>query len=85
MTPVKTGEECVRGARHEEQIRALEASDRDQWQALNDCRDKLAEAQVKFEQALREVASRLPNWATALLTAMGMLIGALVALAARRG
>lgn len=51
--------------------RRVEQSDADQWEAINDSRDR-------FEEALREIGNRLPNWAAVLfMVASGLACGAI--------
>jgi hypothetical protein len=79
-------QDCTTGVKNHERIIALErraddsdVTDREQWKAINDAREK-------FESALREISSRLPNWAAVVLTAggtsAGLIIGVLSTLVA---
>lgn len=76
-----SGGECVMGARHEAEIKSLQEKDKElavvndqQWTAINDGRDR-------FEEALREIGNRLPNWAVAIAALGATAIGVLVTLA----
>ncbi|MDH4179719.1 MAG: hypothetical protein OEV33_04355 [Armatimonadota bacterium] len=74
--------ECPIGANLTGRVTSLERSDADQWEAINDGREK-------FEEALREIANRLPNWAAVLFMVAsgvgGAIIGVLGTLLAVRG
>jgi len=74
--------ECTVGANLTGRVENLERSDSDQWEAINKSRDK-------FEEALREVANRLPNWAAVMFMVAsgvgGAIIGALATLLRLRG
>ena len=74
--------ECSVGARHEAEIRNLERSDGEQWTAIGEARDR-------YEAALREIASRMPNWGVAVMAVGsgvgGAIIGVLGTLLALQG
>ncbi len=81
--------ECVIGARHGADIDNMKKEQADQWTAIGDTRKGLAEARDKFEEALREVGSRLPNWAAVTMMigsgVGGAIIGVLGTLIAIKG
>lgn len=63
--------ECPIGSALQARVTTLEKSDSDQWDAINESRDK-------FEEALREIGNRLPNWAAVLfMVASGLACGAI--------
>ena len=63
--------DCPIGANLTGRVVNLEKNDSDQWDAINESRDK-------FEQALREIGNRLPNWAAVLfMVASGLACGAI--------
>lgn len=63
--------ECTIGANLTARVQNLERSEADQWEAINEARDK-------FEEALREIANRLPNWAAVLFMVASGIGGAIV-------
>lgn len=70
--------QCTIGARHEAEISALQkeaaeraAEDQRQWTALGEARDR-------FEEALRLVSSRMPNWGVAVMAAGSGVGGAII-------
>jgi len=74
--------DCPTGANLTGRIENLERNAVSQSQAIS-------EARQKFEEALREIGNRLPNWATVLFAACSGVacgaIGVLAALLAVRG
>ena len=69
--------ECTVGVENRQRIIALEKSEAEikdineqQWTAINESRDR-------YEEALRQVASRLPNWAVAAAGVGTLIIGVL--------
>jgi hypothetical protein len=71
-------EQCIIGVRHEAEIIALqertakiELMNDQQWSAIN-------EATTKFEDALREIGNRIPNWAAVGMTAAGTVAGVVI-------
>ena len=69
--------ECVVGARHDAELKELQNRtfelrqvDEQQWTAINESRER-------YEEALRMVASRLPNWAVAAAGVGTLIIGVL--------
>jgi len=63
--------DCTIGAGLTARVKNLEDSDSDQWNAINESREK-------FEEALREIGNRLPNWAAVLfMVASGLACGAI--------
>jgi hypothetical protein len=76
--------ECSQGIENHQRIIALEnRADKvdemndQQWSAINEAREK-------FEEALREIGNRLPNWAVAAFTGSGALLGVLTTLLAMK-
>lgn len=63
--------QCTIGAKHGAEIQALQESDKDQWTAINEARDR-------FEEALRLVSSRMPNWGVAVMAAGSGVGGAII-------
>lgn len=80
---------CVEGAKHAADIEHLKRDTADQWLAIGQNRDEIHEvrkhcdenmrmATEKYEQALREIAQRLPNWAVVIATAVSGVSGAII-------
>lgn len=72
--------ECTVGVENRQRIIALEKrtdtideENDKQWTSINEAREK-------FEEALREVSGRLPNWAVAGFSGAGVIIGILTTL-----
>ena len=64
---------CPLGANLEGRVKNLEHTVESQWRAIN-------EARRKYEEALREVSSRLPNWAAAVFMVASGLAGGAIAI-----
>jgi len=64
-------EQCPACSGIQARLTNVEKDTVDQWAAIN-------ESQRKFEEALREIGNRLPNWAAVGLTIGSMIAGAII-------
>lgn len=63
--------DCTVCSGYEARLTNVEKDTSDQWAAIN-------ESQQKFEQALREIGNRLPNWAAVGLPFASGIAGAII-------
>ena len=64
-------EQCPACSGIQARLTNVEKDTVDQWAAIN-------ESQRKFEEALREIGNRLPNWAAVVIAVGGTIAGALI-------
>ena len=69
--PMTNAEQCPACSGYEARLKNVEKDTTDQWTAIN-------EGQRKFEEALREIGNRLPNWAAVVIAVGGTIAGALI-------
>jgi len=63
--------DCQTCGEYRARLTNVERDTADQWTAIN-------ESQKKFEEALREIGNRLPNWAAVGLTVAGTVAGIVI-------
>lgn len=68
---METSTDCRECLAIKARLTNVEQDTGEQWTAINDGREK-------FEEALREIGNRLPNWAAVVLTAGGTISGCII-------